>query len=237
MRFLLKQAALIVSTAVLATGSTKAAILVTSDFTGTISGDTNTLDVTWTGLEASAASDLSAIYPSGHSGFGRPGGSFGSDGTAYIDTNLNISPTADPRGYSFTLTPSSAYDLSSLQVRVAHATSSGGFQTFTSDLTVSITEGVDTVFTNTQTVTYDGNWKLETYDLTGKSLAASTAYTVTITMNNLVGGGAYFTSDYVTLTAVPEPSSLALLAGGLAGGLPYCAADADHHSPQPKLQQ
>ena len=195
-----------------------------SDFNGnTITGGGTGTTVTWTGLESGSASALTAISPG--AGFAVAGKKSTGD-NVYINHNLNIDDRANPRGYSFTFTPGVGYDLSSMQLDTAHLNESGGNQAFDSDLVVSITNG-GTVFTETRSVDYEPvsspPFLTQTYDLTGTSLSASTTYTVSVTMNNMVGAGAFFAADNFSISAVPsavpEPSSLATFCGvlGLMG--------------------
>ncbi|MGB0993251.1 MAG: PEP-CTERM sorting domain-containing protein [Akkermansiaceae bacterium] len=213
-------------------GITHAATIISSNFdsnTGATalvggadntSGAGNTLSVTWTGDENATGSALQSISPGG--GFAIVNGSplYSNNNVAFINHNMNIADRAGARGYSFTFTPASAYDLTSLSLRSGHTSAAANQnQAFDSDLTVSISGGV---FSNTQTIDYDTPTPAIrdlNYDLTGTSLSAGVEYTVTITSANMSGGGAYMVYDGITLegTAVPEPSSSALIGlGGLA---------------------
>lgn len=198
-------------------GNTGAAAL--AGVANNTSGAGNTLTVTWTGVEAGTGSTLKSISPGG--GFAIVNGganAYSNANLAYINNNLNISgATANPRGYSFTFTPTVAYSLARLTVGAGHTNNTAADnQSFTSDLTVSISGGV---FSNTKNVDYgvatDPTILPQTYDLTGKSLDAGTQYTITVTSANLVGAGAYMVYDGITLESVPEPSAALLGALGM----------------------
>jgi hypothetical protein len=195
-------------------------IILTSQFSGAISADGREKVTTWSGLESANASDLLAVFPTGELGFAQPGGAFGSQDQVFVDTNLNVDPLSDLRGFGFALTPGANYDLASLQIETAHATNTGTAQTFSSDLVLNIREGSNTVFSETKSaIAYNGTFLTQNFDLTGISLEASKTYFVEVGMNNLVGDGAYFSSDSLTLSAVPEPSGFAFLAVSLSAGL------------------
>ena len=214
------------------TGLASAATIISSTFdanTGatTIAGNANntsgssSLTVTWTGDESGSGSALTAIAPAaGFTIVNNGANLYSNNNVAYIGHNLNIADRANPRGYSFTFTAATAYDLTGLTVLAGHTNDSAASnQSFASDLTVSISGGV---FSDTTNVDYTTGAAILTqnYDLTGTSLAAGTEYTVTVTSANMPGGGAYAVYDGITLegtVAVPEPSSTALLGlGGLA---------------------
>jgi MYXO-CTERM domain-containing protein len=199
------------------TGTCSAEILLSSPFNGSIQDGTSKLGVTWTGTEAAGGTFLTAVDPLTN-GFAHPGKTFGSGGTAFLNTNLNVSPN-DLHGFSFTFTPSQNYDLDYLTVKVAHAQSSGDPQAFTSDLNLTILGlGGSGSLVNTEKagLTYTGDWRDETFDLSGTSLTASESYIISVAMNNLdlvanPSAGAYFTADSLELVAIPDPSTLGLL--------------------------
>jgi MYXO-CTERM domain-containing protein len=196
------------------TGTCSAEILLSSPFNGSIQDGTSKLGVTWTGTEAAGGTFLTAVDPLTN-GFAHPGKTFGSGGTAFLNTNLNVSPN-DLHGFSFTFTPSQNYDLDYLTVKVAHAQSSGDPQAFTSDLNLTILGlGGSGSLVNTEKagLTYTGDWRDETFDLSGTSLTASESYIISVGMDNLTGAGAgaYFTADSLELVAIPDPSTLGLL--------------------------
>ena len=141
-----------------------------------------------------------------------------------MSTNLNSS-RANARGYSFDVTSTVGFDLGDFTISSKHLNGAGGAQAFTSDLHYSIT-GINTTpgsvsgflddvaYINTSGVTYTSN----IIDLSTNSLVAMD-YRVTVSMSDLLGGGAFATFDGVTreATAVPESSSKALFGlGGLA---------------------
>ncbi len=215
-----------------AASSANAATIISSNFDGNTgaaalagvanntSGAGNTLTVTWSGLEGGSGSVLQSISPAGGFAIVSNGANaYSNNNVAYINYNLNLADKAAPRGYSFTFTPTVAYNLTQLTVGAGHTNNSAtDNQSFLSDLTVSISGGV---FSNTKNVDYsvaaDPTILTQNYDLTGKSLSANTTYTITVTSANLNGTGAYMVYDGITLTGVPEPSSAALLGlGGLA---------------------
>lgn len=185
----------------------------------TLNGGGATATVGWTGDEAASASDLLAIGPGGATFF-HENGSLADSDTIYLDHNLNINPRADLRGFSFTFNPNSSYDLTSFSVDVGHATGTGGGQIFTSDLFVSIEDGNGAIFSDDSAMTHNRSFQNRSYDLTGLSLLAGTEYTVTVAMHDLVGNGAFFVSNGITLEgdliAIPEPSSIWMLAAGVA---------------------
>jgi MYXO-CTERM domain-containing protein len=197
------------------TGTCSAEILLYSPFNGSIQDGTSKLGVTWSGTEAAGGTFLTAVDPLTNGFAHHLGTPLGAPGTAFLNTNLNVSPT-DLHGFSFTFTPSQNYDLDYLTVRVAHAQSSGAPQTFTSDLNLTILGlGGSGSLVNTEKagLTYTGDWRDETFDLSGTSLTASESYIISVGMDNLTGAGAgaYFTADSLELVAIPDPSTLGLL--------------------------
>ena len=187
-----------------------------------------TLTITdWsTDASVTAISNLTAVLNNA-GGFGQTQGgtgAFASDDVAFIAQNHNTGVDADSvKGYSFTFTVDASWSLDSLTVLSAHTNNVGGQnQSFTSDLVYSISGGtLGSPLTETSTEVYGVLPAYHTVAFTG--LASNTigagTYTVQVTQENFSGGGAYASFDGVTLeaTAVPEPSSAALLGlGGLA---------------------
>ena len=73
-----------------------------------------------------------------------------------------------------------------------------------------------TLFSDETAMDHNRSFQTRSYDLTGLSLFAGTPYTVTVAMRDLVGNGAYFAADGITLEGtailiIPEPSRASLL--------------------------
>ena len=191
----------------------------TTGYVQNVSGST-TAGVTWTTQDATvtAISGLTSISPGG--GFINQGAAYNNADNIYVNHNLNIADRANPRGYSLTFTTDTSWDLGNLSVIAGHTNNSGSQnQSFASDLTYSLSGGslgAPVTLTKLQ-VDYNGVDYIDSvFDLSGTTIDAG-VYTLSVTENNMGGGGAYAIYNGVTLTAVPEPSSTALLGlGGLA---------------------
>ena len=202
---------------------------------GTVSG------ISYTGTAAASAStSLTAIAP-GTNGFvfsGPLGSSFPNvnQDVVTISGNLNVAGlTADPRGFSLTFTPTVDRPLSLVSVTAGHFNGNGGFQGFLSDINVdisttggtplSIFSGTDILDNGESDPAADGTFDgfpnnpapvgpaiAYEFDATGVTLLAGTEYTFSATQNNLQSGGSFAYFDGFSVQAVPEPSSVALLA-------------------------
>jgi len=206
---------LIISSLLVTSGLANAATMLTSNFDG---NDATTDPTVATGLTWTTDSAVTMGNSGNLAAVGDTFAVLGNISTVdniTMTTNLNTN-RATPRGFSFSFTTTSNFDLTNLQVISAHLNSSGGGQVYTSDLNWSISGGVGSGSTN---IDYAGSiYKTTDFDLTGTTLGAGT-YTLTVDINNMVGGGAYASFDGVTLsgTTAPEPSSAALLGlGGIA---------------------
>jgi len=215
---------IIIASLIASAGMVNAATLFTSNFDGndattnssTATGISWTTDAGVTMLDAdlTAVGDTFAVL-----------GNVSTTNNITMATNLNSS-RATARGYSFDVSMTEAFDLSDLTISSKHLNNTGAPQSFVSDLNYSIV-GINTTVANISG-SVDG---INTYsnaggspyissviDLSAESLVAGD-YRVTVTINDMVGGGAFASYDGVTLegTVVPEPSSTALLGlGGLA---------------------
>lgn len=213
-------------------GVSNADVLFSSDFDGNTFTDpayvqnasgSSTASVTWTkDVSVTSVSDLTVISPAG--GFTRRTGStFITADVLYLNHNLNIADRANPRGYSLTFTTDTSWNLTDLSIISGHGNNDGNTnQDFTSDLTYSLSGGtLGSAVTGTKNVDYTGPTLplcLTTgFDLTGTTIGAGT-YTMEVTMNNLVGGGAYAVFDGITLEAIPEPATLGMVVA-FGGGL------------------
>ena len=194
--------------------ATNAAVILSSDFTG--AGTAGNL--TWDTQDAAITtiSNLTAV--------GGPFDVLGNQSTVddvTINDNLN---DRTAKGFNFNFTTTTAFDLNSLAIDTGHLNSVGGVQAFDSDLVLTITQtaGGSYTYSDSFNIAYS-NARAEgqlpqSFDLTGESIGAGT-YTVQLHMidNDNGIGGAFASYDNFSLdaTAVPEPSSTALL--GLAG--------------------
>lgn len=226
-------------------GPAHADVVLSSNFDGNTGASGNglagpgssTVTVTYTGLEASTASDLTAVAP-GTNGFvfnaAQPNVN---QDVVSISGNLNASGiTAEPRGFTLTFTPTADYDLGLVDVLAGHFNGTGGFQGFLSDINFSISDSTGVLFSASDILDngedpgaataadpYDGfpggvppgPAIAYTFDATGTSLTTGTQYTIAIDQNNLQSGGsfAYFDGFTINTAAVviPEPGSFALL--------------------------
>ncbi len=191
----------------------------------------SSLGVTWTqdaavtaisGLTAVSTTDGGTSTQGGFAQTQNGAGVFANPNVAYISRNHNLAtPRTDAQlGYSFTFTLNTSFDLEELVVASTHTNNSGNSdQAFASDLVISVSGGtLGSAITDTINEDYGAfdAYHDVTFDLTGNTLGAGT-YTVQVHQSNMPSGGAYASYDGVTLTAVPEPSSTALLGlGGLA---------------------
>lgn len=215
-------------------GASSADILFTSAFDGNtgapvLAGNTDnatgsaTVGITdWTkDASVTAISGVTAITPG--AGFVQLQGgtaAFAGPNNLYINNNLNVADRANPRGYSLTFTTDSAWDLTTLTVRSGHTSNTGiQNQAYVSDLTISLSGG-DIVGAITQTIDsidYAGvGYIASAFDLSSFADIGAGDYTLSVTENDMVGGGAYAVFDGVTLEAIPEPATLGMVA--LFGG-------------------
>lgn len=240
--------------AICSAGPAQADVILSSNFDGSTGASGNglagpgssTVTVSYTGLEATSASALTAVAP-GDNGFvfnaAQPNVN---QDVVSISGNLNAAGiTADPRGFTLTFTPTADYDLGLVDVLAGHFNGNGGFQGFLSDINFSISDSTGILFsasdildngedpenpvgpTNAPDV-YDGfladgfvpSAIAYTFDATGTSLTSGTTYTIAIDQNNLQSGGSFAYFDGFTVNtvavAIPEPGSFALLS--LLGG-------------------
>ncbi len=138
-------------------------------------------------------------------------------GNVAVDYNLNTDrPVA--RGIVSSFNAIGNVQLSELAIGHTHTTNVGGFQISPSDMTVTLRNVTDStdVFTDTTNYDYQYNydnqvWKTSVYDLSEVSLEAGKDYTLTLTMQNMPGGGAYAAWNYIalkagTITVTGDPS-------------------------------
>jgi hypothetical protein len=186
--------------------------------------------ITYTGsAAASASSTLTAIAPGTNGFVFSPTFANVNQDVVTISGNLNAaSLIAEERGFSLTFTPTVATELAQVSVIAGHFNGNGGFQGFLSDLNVDISTGGASVFSGTTILdngddpvnppsgTYDGFPAgaaiAYDFDASGITLDAGTEYTFSSTQNNLQSGGSFAYFNGFSIVAVPEPSSLALLA-------------------------
>ncbi len=174
-----------------------------------------------TDASVTAISGLTAISPG--AGFAQLQGgtaAFAGPNNIYINNNLNVVDRANPRGYSLTFTTDTSWNLTTLTVRAGHTNNQGTQnQAYVSDLTISLAGG-DIVGAITQTIgsiDYAGvDYIASAFDLSSFADIGAGDYTLSVTVNNMVGGGAYAIYDGVTLQAIPEPATLGMVA--LFGG-------------------
>lgn len=146
-------------------------------------------------------------------------GAYANSNTVYISRNNFGLDANTERGFSFQFTLDSAFDLTNLNVISGHTNNTGNQdQAFASDLNFTISGGtLGSSISDFSTENYANApaYHSVNFDLTGNTLGPGT-YTITVTQTNATGGS-YATFDGITLegTAVPEPSSTALI--GLAG--------------------
>ena len=185
------------------------------------SGSTTLAINDWTtDTSVTAISGLTSISPIASGSFATIAGSlFATPDNVYINHNLNLADRASPRGYSLTFTTDTSWDLSNLSVLAGHSNNTASQnQAFLSDLTMVLsggTLGADVTQTKLQ-VDYTGIAYVDSvFDLTGTTIGAGT-YTLSVTENNMSGGGAYAVYDGITLEAIPEPATLGMVA--LFGG-------------------
>lgn len=172
----------------------------TTGYVQNTSGST-TAGVTWTqNASVTAISGLTVISPGG--GFVNQGTAFASGDNIYVNHNLNIADRANPRGYSLTFTIDTAWDLEILTVVAGHSNNTGlQNQAYSSDLTISLSGGtLGAPITQTKVqLNYSGIAYINSdFDLTGTTIGAG-AYTLTVSENNMGGGGAYAVYDGITL--------------------------------------
>ncbi len=122
-----------------------------------------------------------------------------------VDYNLNTDRAVE-RGIKTTFSISGADNvtLTAIKIGSTHTTSSGGFQAFTSDHKIVITDTSDdsVVWTNTTNYNYGTlKWQLNPYDLTAAppQLLTGKTYSISLSMANMPGGGAYATWNELTL--------------------------------------
>lgn len=230
-------------------GPAHADVVLSSNFDGNTGASANglagpgssTVTVTYTGLEASTASVLTAVAPDANGFVFNAAQPNVNQDVVSISGNLNAAGiTAEPRGFTLTFTPTADYDLGLVDVLAGHFNGTGGFQGFLSDINFSISDSTGVLFSasdildngedpdnpvgpTTAPTTYDGflaggfvpSAIAYTFDATGTSLTSGTTYTIAIDQNNLQAGGsfAYFDGFTINTAAVviPEPGSFALL--------------------------
>lgn len=186
------------------TTSQNPVVMMETDFDGATAAGTQLSGVTWT----QDASMSSSVSPSGtvtsletHSL--RNDLSQWANNVA-VDYNLNTDSSVQ-RGIISTFSVSGApVELSEIVVGHTHTNSSGGFQVYSSDMTVTLTDTSDgsTLWTDTTNYSYSSQWKTSTYDVGAVQLQPGKTYTVSLSMNNLSGGGAYASWNQVKLMGV-----------------------------------
>ncbi len=150
-----------------------------------------------------------------------PGGGFAvlQNGTATyansncVFVNCNLSTNQCQRGYRFTFTLNTNFNLATLTVVARHTSNSGNLaQQFTSDLHYSISGGtLSAPLAGYATETYSNSvpsYTVVPFSLNDAAIGAGT-YTVQVYMTNLVSGGAYATYQGITLAGVPSNQTFA----------------------------
>jgi len=131
----------------------------------------------------------------------------------FINANLNTNIPCQ-RGYSFTFTVNSPFNLTTLTVAARHTSITGNLaQQYTSDLHYSISGGtlsapLSGYATETYPLAPQTNYTVVPFNLTNAPIGAGT-YTVQVFMSNLVGVGAYATYQGLTLAGISPGQTLA----------------------------
>ena len=128
----------------------------------------------------------------------------------FVNRNLNsdgLNLSSCQRGYSFTFTVNSAFDLTTLTVTVRHTSNTGNLaQQYQSDLHYSISGGtLGAPLSGYAAVIYPlspTTYTMVTNNLGGVLIGAGT-YTVQVYTCNLTSGGAYATYQGITLAGTP----------------------------------
>jgi len=127
----------------------------------------------------------------------------------FVNRNLNsdgFNLSSSQRGYSFTFTVNSAFDLTTLAVTARHTSNTGNLaQQYQSDLHYSISGGtLGTPLSGYLTVAYPltAGYSNILFSLGNAAIGAGT-YTVQVYLCNLTSGGAYATYQGITLAGTP----------------------------------
>lgn len=186
-----------------------AATVLQTDFDGattTVYGDGNpNLDgVSWITDVAITAGSTVASFETHELGNIAPSGAINMWGdNVGVDFNLNSSRST-PRGIiaSFTVASGSALLLNDFTIGHTHTSNSGTGQVYSSDMTVTLTNVTDSIvkFTDTTNYNYSRVWVSSTYDLSGIILDGDKDYTITLTMQDMEGGGAYAAWNEIIVT-------------------------------------
>ena len=199
-------------------GMAQAALLET-DFDGAIPGAGSELtNVTWIADAAITASSTVTSVGGYELSNIAPTGATPSEWTDNVGVNHNLNtdrPAA--RGIVASFSVTGALDLGELVIGHTQTSNVGSLQAFVSDMTVTLTNVTDSLDLFTDTTNYDYSvtgWKSSAYDLSGYSLEAGKDYTITVTMQDMVGGGAYAAWNQISLSEVPEPATMVLLGLG-----------------------
>ncbi len=140
----------------------------------------------------------------------------------FVNCNLNVNQSTCQRGYSFTFTVNTNFNLTTLTVAARHTSNTGNLaQQYTSDLHYSISGGtLSTPLAGYATETYPltplTNYTVVPFSLGNATIGAGT-YTVQVYMTNLVSGGAYATYQGITLAGNPSATTFYLKTGESSG--------------------
>ena len=121
-----------------------------------------------------------------------------------VDYNLNVDSSMQ-RGIVSSFSISAApVELSEIVVGHTQTNSTGGFQVYSSDMIVTLTDTSDgsTIWTDTTNYSYSSQWKSSTYDVGSVLLQPGKTYSLSLSMNNLSSGGAYAAWNQVKLMGV-----------------------------------
>lgn len=208
-------------------GTANATLILSSSFTGFEAADyggstTNSLSPTWTMAgPVTAASDITGFYEDGAAEFKF---NSGADSQGWANSSANVASPRNFFGVSFTFTTSGEVTLDSLTMDYAIVNSGGALFDNIHDISWSISGGTlgaditdsrNSLGENGPTVNEVDS---EFFDFTNTTIGAGT-YTVNLTVDPASTRFASFRG--VSIAAIPEPSSLALVATAIAALAAY----------------